>query len=145
MKPLLLECEEDTLYTRGMEKAKNGGSKTFQQTIETLTDVKKTQEIIAGRRLDSSTPWENRALCKVAANPDIFISDKETDIERAKMYCAACDVGKLCLEAAMREEVNQPLTRYTVRGGLSGDERVALARRTRNMHRRTNIGNASSQ
>ncbi len=85
--------------------------------------------------------WRYRAAC-LKEDPELFFPKGNTgpallQIEEAKRVCRNCDVREQCLSWAL--ETRQD---HGVWGGLSEDERRALARRqTRSQLRRT-LGSA---
>lgn len=56
--------------------------------------------------------------------------ERRSNRDAAKTVCGRCPVRGECLESAMVEEVNA-FKRYTIRGGLTPDERTRTANRSR--------------
>lgn len=45
--------------------------------------------------------WRAFGECLTVADPDIFFSNREADIEQARQICRACSVRSDCLNQAM--------------------------------------------
>lgn len=76
--------------------------------------------------------WKDHAAC-VGTDPRFFFPDEYTAVpvsyQRARAVCAGCPVRGLCLDMAMtREGDDQAEDRNGMWGGLSPDQRAALAR-----------------
>ncbi|MFD8777467.1 WhiB family transcriptional regulator [Streptomyces sp. NPDC059916] len=69
--------------------------------------------------------WEDRAACY---NRPQSWWDGENDAEtaRARQECLGCPVLEQCLGERMRDEGDEVDTRYGIRGGLTGSQRIQL-------------------
>lgn len=72
-----------------------------------------------------STDWVLNAQCG-DSDPEVFFPGAGQSNEEAKQVCASCSVRVECLEDALKRREFRG-----VRGGLSGRERIALARQRR--------------
>jgi WhiB family redox-sensing transcriptional regulator len=66
--------------------------------------------------------WQDRAAC-LTADPALFESGVTSRIVKAKSICAECPVIDQCLAFALANDDFE----VTIYGGLTGDERRALA------------------
>lgn len=71
-------------------------------------------------------PWMEEALCR-HTDPTLFFPNTGGPVSAAKKVCAACPVTTDCLAYAMRIENDTDGGRIGVYGGLSPNERDALA------------------
>ncbi|HMC36454.1 MAG TPA: WhiB family transcriptional regulator [Actinomycetota bacterium] len=69
-------------------------------------------------------PWEDHARC-LEHDPDIFFATRARAERRAKSICSRCPVKADCLAFALQSKVE-----FGIWGGLNGNERRALLRRT---------------
>lgn len=82
--------------------------------------------------------WHADAAC-LCEDPGLWDDDhRGAPVEEARVralavaICAECPVRQACLAAALEEEsAGGGRYRHTIRGGLTGDQRAALARRRR--------------
>jgi WhiB family redox-sensing transcriptional regulator len=70
----------------------------------------------------TETFWRQQAAC-APEDPDLFFSETQRDIKKAKAICRACPVIRKCLEEALASE-----QRHGTWGGLSEAEREGLRR-----------------
>lgn len=69
--------------------------------------------------------WENRAACY--NRPENWFDGEDPDLtQKARATCLSCPVLAECLNEQMRLEAAQMWTRDSIRGGLTGSERVQL-------------------
>ena len=66
--------------------------------------------------------WRQLAACK--GEPEIFFSDDERSLARARSLCRGCEVRADCLEAALAAGPNL----YGLWGGLTQAERRQVVR-----------------
>jgi WhiB family transcriptional regulator, redox-sensing transcriptional regulator len=71
--------------------------------------------------------WQAAANCK-GTNPETFFPSQGERTGDAKRICDRCTVSDECLADALEVEAAHPSHRYGVWGGLSPEERKALAR-----------------
>lgn len=78
-------------------------------------------------RVAKQQPWMERAAC--TGKSELFHNEKSRIISRrAKEICASCAVQKDCLDYALENE------HIGIWGGLTGNERRRLRRRSRQTH-----------
>jgi WhiB family transcriptional regulator, redox-sensing transcriptional regulator len=71
--------------------------------------------------------WRERADC-LGTDPEAFFPADGERATPAKRICSGCEVRDECLADALEVEAAHPSHRYGVWGGLSPEERKALAR-----------------
>jgi len=69
-------------------------------------------------------PWASYASCR-DANPELFFSGDEADMEAATTICRGCPVAAECLEWALETRV-----RYGIWGGTTERERRRMLRKS---------------
>lgn len=74
--------------------------------------------------LPNSLAWAKRAAC-TDLPLDLFFSEAEGTVAEAKRICGPCPVREKCLTEGMNAEPAG--SRYGIFGGLTPDERTALA------------------
>ena len=65
--------------------------------------------------------WSILASCLGSADPDLFFSERSSDVRKAKEMCMSCPVRLQCLS----DNLTQP---YGVFGGLTDRERKKVAK-----------------
>lgn len=72
-----------------------------------------------------TTSWEDRAACY--NRPESWWDDEnDAKTVRARQTCLGCPALEACLGEQMREEGDEIVSRYGVRGGLTGLQRIQL-------------------
>lgn len=74
--------------------------------------------------------WEEHAACKHEDIGLFFADAYAGDFQRARAVCNRCPVRLSCLTETMRLESGNEQNRHGMFGGLTPDERAALARRS---------------
>lgn len=69
-------------------------------------------------------PWASHAACR-DADPDVFFSERETEVANARRICSGCAVRDDCLDWALDMRI-----RYGVWGGATPRERRRMLRRS---------------
>jgi hypothetical protein len=70
--------------------------------------------------------WRLRAACLGTNNPELFFSNRDADVDRARAICASCPVTSQCAAAAASEK-------YGTWAGLTPEDR---GRKTLKSYRR---------
>lgn len=72
-----------------------------------------------------SLDWHTESAC-VGSDPSLWFAETPAEANRARAICRECPVRLKCLDWIMRQE--DAIARYGIYGGLTGQERVQLAR-----------------
>jgi WhiB family redox-sensing transcriptional regulator len=78
---------------------------------------------------DQSVDWRDLALC-AETDPEIFFPEKGGSAAQAKKVCSECGVQPECLQDALDNN-----EQFGIWGGLSEQDRRALARQPSPVHR----------
>ena len=81
--------------------------------------------------------WMTDALCRrrnrngnLLYSLDLWFPDAAKNFKWAKAVCDVCPVRAACLQWALNTEAKAPGARWGMYGGLTPDERAALAKET---------------
>lgn len=91
----------------------------------TTTTGRPTTPAAAARAETLRSSWQNRSACYNRPT-EWWDGDRKDSTGRARNVCRSCPVLADCLSDTMKEERSVLWSRTTVRGGLTGPERVQL-------------------